>query len=207
MKTRSTFTALALAFVALLAGGTSAHAQRTAKEASDTLRALNIQIGEASLAGDKARVQLLQNRYMDIQRKWDVDPTPGPRRHAPVPEPAPVKTTWTDSKNGSGTITGYRGGKIGVKRAYVHIPTFWDVFHKVTAGGKGIILKFTDSEGNVYTYSGNWTWRGNLSASLNVGDGDGGLYNGTLNMDQEGISTISLVGYGEAKGYNISFSH
>jgi|GEM_PF-5576652 len=207
MKTRCTITALLAVFAFLLVPTTPARAQGNAREAADMLRALNIQIGEAKLAGDLQRVQLLQNRYLDIQKKWGVRPSPGPGV-APRPEPPrPVNTTWTDARKGTGTITGYKGGKIGVRSVKVVITSFWDEFHKPNPGGKGANLRFTDDSGREFNYSGNWTWRGNLTVSLKVGDGEGGFYNGTLNMDKEGIATISLVGYGEADGYNVTFSH
>jgi hypothetical protein len=205
MKTHSTFAAMFLAaFAILLIPTGSAHAQGNEREAADMLRALNIQIGQAQRAGDLERVKLLQNRYIDIQRKWGVRPSPGPR---PEPPRVPVSTPWSDVKKGEGKITGYKGGKIRVRSASVNIASFWNAAHEPNVGGKNAVLKFTTEDGTVFSYSGNWTWRGNLTVSLKVGDGEGGFYNGTLNMDHEGISTISLVGYGEAEGYNVTFSH
>ncbi len=207
MKTHSTITALLLAFVLLLAPGAPARAQGNAQEAADMLRALNIQIGEAKLDGNRERVALLQSRYLDIQKKWGVRPSAGPRRPEPEPVRVPISAPWADSKRGSGKITGYQGGKITVARASVTLPGFWDEDHHPNQGGRSASLKFTDIEGNVYNYTGGWTWRGNLSCSLRVGDGQGGVYTGTLTMDREGISTISLIGQGSAEGYNVSFSH
>jgi hypothetical protein len=204
MKTHCTLTAFLAAIALLLCQGTSARAQNNAQEAADTLRALNIQIGEAKLAGNDARVKLLQNRYLDIQKKWGVRPSPGP--HA-APPPVRVNTSWSDVRKGTGTITGYKGGRINVRSASVSIANFWDAYHNVNASGRGAVLKFTDIDGRAFNYSGNWSWRGNLTVSLKVGDGEGGFYNGTLNMDKEGIATISLVGYGDADGYNVTFSH
>ena len=87
MKTHCTLTSLFAVLALLLTSGASARAQGNAQEAADMLRALNIQIGQAKLEGNDARVSLLQNRYLDIQRKWGVRPSPGPRRPAPAPEP------------------------------------------------------------------------------------------------------------------------
>src|SRR5262245_40030055 len=86
-------------------------AQGTAREAADMLRALNIQIGEAQRAGDRQRVSLLQNRYLDIQKKWGVEPSPGPKPPAVVVRP----TAFSSAQNGSGKITGYKGGDIRVR--------------------------------------------------------------------------------------------
>ncbi len=203
MKTHSTIAVLLAAFAFLLIPAGPARAQGTPQEAADMLHALNIQIGQAQRAGDLERVKLLQNRYMDIQKTWGVRPSQGAR-----PEPrVPVSTAWSDVKKGDGKITGYKGGKIRVRSAAVSIAAFWDPFHKPNPGGKGAVLKFTTEDGRAFTYSGTWAWRGKLTVSLKVGDGEGGFYNGSLNMDNEGISTISLVGYGEAEGYNVSFSH
>jgi hypothetical protein len=208
MKTHCTITALFAAAVLFLTQNTPAHAQSSPQEAVDVLRALTIKINQAKQAGDYDHVKELEHRYIDIERKWNVRLNPAPRpAPAPVPAPPPVNRTWSDVRKGEGKITGYKGGKIEVRSAAVTINNFWDATHTVNPGGKGASLKFTTYDGRIFSYSGNWAWRGNLTASLKVGDGEGGFYNGTLNMDKEGIATISLVGYGDADGYNVTFSH
>lgn len=207
MKTSFTHYSLLLAAAAaFFTLSPRAEAQRNAQEAAEMLRGLNIQIAEAGRAGNRERVSQLQNRYLDIQKKWGVQPA-GTKK--PVPPPVKPSNTWSSARAGTGKITGYRGGPVRVQRASVSIANFWyDLDDKTpNQSGRGAVLKFTDAGGTVYSYSGNWTWRGNRAVSLRVGDGEGGVYTGTLTMaPQSGIATISLVGQGEAEGYNVTFA-
>lgn len=81
MKTSSISAASLIACVALFAFDTPAQAQNNAREAADTLRALNIQIGEAQRDGNRRRVHQLQDRFMQVQREWGVRPSPGPAHY------------------------------------------------------------------------------------------------------------------------------
>jgi hypothetical protein len=206
MKTHTPVTPLFTALAALVVFSVPTQAQNSEKEAADMLRALNIQIGQAQQGGNRARVSQLQKRYLDIQKEWGVHPSPAPRRHV-APAPVAVSASWVSARNGGGKITGYRGGPIRVRKASVTLPHFWDEDRQANQSGRGAVLKFTDHEGNIYTYTGNWAFRGNLSVSLRLGDGDGGVYTGTLTMAPgSGIATVSLVGQGDAEGYNVTFA-
>lgn len=62
------------------------------------LQQLNVQIVEAGKNGDKVRVNQLQNRFVEIQKKWNVQPAkgnnPAPVQRPPVvvpPKPAVVQ--------------------------------------------------------------------------------------------------------------------
>jgi hypothetical protein len=203
MKKPTTALTLLAALLFLLGFGTPAHAQADAQEAADMLRALNIQIGEAQRAGNKERVHLLQNRFMDVQKKWGVRPSPGPAR----PLPPPVSTHYSSTQMGSGKITGYEGGPIRVRRVSVTLPNFYAHDRRPNESGRGAVLKFTDHDGAVYTYTGNWSYSGNRAVAVRVSDSEGGTYSGTLTMEQTGVSTVSLVGNRTAEGYNVTFAN
>ncbi len=180
---------------------TPSMAQSTAKEAADMLRALNIQIGEAQRAGNRERVSQLQARYLDIQRKWGVHPTDN-RPAPPVDRPP---RPWSSAEDGTGKILGYRGGRIAIRRASATLPAFWDG-DRPNDNGRGAVVRFTDIDGNGYTYSGSWSNRGNRVVALRVTDERGGLFTGTLTMSRSGFSTITLIGEGKAEGISVSFT-
>lgn len=185
---------------ALLLTASSASAQSNAKEAADMLRALNIQIGEAQRAGNKERVSQLQARYLDIQKKWGVRPTDD-RPLPPVNRPR----NWSHAENGSGKILGYRGGRIALRRASITLPSFWNG-DRQNDSGRGAVARFTDSGGNEYLYSGSWSYRGNRVVSLRLTDDRGGLFGGTLTLNRDGFSTVTLIGEGRAEGISVSFT-
>lgn len=186
-----------------------ATAQDNALEASKMLRDLNTQIVQAQKSGSKERVLQLQDRYLKIQKQWNVQPFNG--NNPPPAVPAAGAGLWQDSQQGTGSINAADGTKVRVASASARIPGFWGADGNPTSNGRGATVTITDVNGKTQTFNGKWAFKGAFTVSLVLNGADGTQMNGSLTMAQGGpaglLATVNLNGTsGPGAGVGITFA-